>query len=370
MELIQIILGPRQVGKTTAITTLMDKNHTVYVSADSPTPPSSDFIVDHWQKVRSLSSPQKTLILDEVQKIPGWSEVIKKMWDEDKINNTTFNVWLLGSSSLLIEKGLAESLTGRFELNHFPHWTFAECQKVFGASLYEFATIGGYPKLYDMRDDPERLNNYVQHSIIEPTLGRDILSLHAVDKPALLRQLFWYVSRLPAQIVSYEKILGHLQGRGNSATLVHYAELLRLAFIIVPLSKFSQKAHRTKRSLPKWIIPNQALIDPSIKQEALRDFVFENLVGAHFLNLLFGSTDYELTYWREDNDEVDFILTKNNEPVLAIEVKSGRVRGVVSMDLLKRNGICCPLVVISQKNIEQFLLATSIEEILACFLES
>ncbi|EKD51958.1 MAG: hypothetical protein ACD_62C00151G0003, partial [uncultured bacterium] len=247
---------------------------------------------------------------------------------------------------------------------------FAECQKVFGASLHEFATIGGYPKLYDMRDDSERLNNYVQHSIIEPTLGRDILSLHAVDKPALLRQLFWYVSRMPAQIVSYEKILGCLQGKGNSATLVHYAELLRLAFIIVPLSKFSQKANRTKRSLPKWIIPNQALIDPSVKQEALRDFIFENLVGSHFLNLLFGRRDYELVYWREDNDEVDFILTKNNEPVLTIEVKSARVRGVVSLDLLIRNGICCPLVVITQKNIEQFLLTTSIEEMLACFIES
>src|SRR3989339_1288214 len=364
--LIQVILGPRQVGKTTAITELMateSPDSFLYAAADLPLTPTPEFIIESWKKVRKINSQSRVLIFDEIQKIPRWSEVVKALWDEDRRNNFRLDIWILGSSAILLDKGLAESLTGRFELNFFPHWFYSECRDAFGISLEEYVRFGGYPKVYSLKNDEIRAMDYIQNGIVEPTLGRDILTLHAIEKPALLRQLFWYVSRLPAQIVSYEKILGHLQGRGNSATLVHYAELLRLAFIIVPLSKFSQKAHRTKRSLPKWIIPNQALIDPSIKQEALRDFVFENLVGAHFLNLLFGSTDYELTYWREDNDEVDFILTKNNEPVLAIEVKSGRVRGVVSMDLLKRNGICCPLVVISQKNIEQFMSTLSVEEV-------
>jgi len=362
--LIQIFTGPRQVGKTTAATTLMDPVTTVYASADLPTPPSVDFIISHWEKARQLKSSQRTLILDEVQKIPRWSEVVKKLWDEDQLNKKSFRVCLLGSSAILIEKGLSESLTGRFEMNYFPHWTFAKCHTCFGATLEEYALIGGYPKAYDFRDDYERLENYIQNSILEPTLGRDILALHAVDKPALLRQLFWYVARLPAQIVSFEKILGHLQGKGNSATLVHYADLLSKAFLLVPIDKYSPRAHRTKRSIPKWILPNPSLVEKSIRQAGLKGFVFENLVGSHLLNIIFGQKEYALQFWREDNHEVDFILTRYNEPILALEVKSGRVKRRPDQDLLHRKGIVCKMLVVSRNNIQTFFKTTSIKDIL------
>lgn len=364
--LIQVILGPRQVGKTTAIHALAQGAATVFASADLPTPPTPEFIISHWQKARALQSDgvAPRLILDEIQKVPRWSETIKSLWDEDRRENRELSVWVLGSSAILIEKGLSESLTGRFEVCFFPHWTYPECHAVFGASIEEYARIGGYPKTYSLRDDPERLLNYVQTSIIETTLGRDILTLHAVDKPALLRQLFWYTSKLPAQIVSFEKILGHLQGKGNSATLAHYAELLEMAFVLLPLSKFSAAAHRTKRSIPKWIIPNPALVDASVREDGLSGFVFENLIGSHLANLLFGDRRHSLHYWREDDHEIDFVLARDQKALLCIEVKSGRRERVTSVEILRKNGIEAPVIVISKENFERFLSATSIQEII------
>jgi len=303
-------------------------------------------------------------VLYEVQKIPRWSEVVKSLWDEDQRNDLKMRVCLLGSSSLLIEKGLTESLTGRFETSYFPHWTYSECHQVFKATLNDYIRIGGYPKSYEFLKDKDRLENYIQNSILEPTLGRDILVLHSIDKPALLRQLFWYVSRLPSQIVSYEKILGHLQGRGNSATLVHYADLLYKAFLLCPLSKYSRRTHRTKRSIPKWVIPNPALVESSLRNSELSGFVFENLIGSHLLNITFGNKEYELQFWREDNLEVDYILTRHNEPIVAIEVKSGRIKNVPDAEKLKKKGIGCPLRVVSMKNVESFLNTFSAEEVL------
>lgn len=362
--LIQVLTGPRQVGKTTSALSLMDPSVTIYANADLPTPPTANFVEEHWKKARTIDDPERTLVLDEIQKIPRWSEVVKSLWDEDQRNGLKMRVCLLGSSSLLIEKGLTESLTGRFEASYFPHWTYSECHQEFKATLSDYIRIGGYPKAYEFLKDKDRLENYIQNSILEPTLGRDILVLHSIDKPALLRQLFWYISRLPSQIVSYEKILGHLQGKGNSATLVHYADLLHRAFLLCPLSKYSQRTHRTKRSIPKWIIPNPALVESSLRNSGLNGFVFENMVGSHLLNITFGNKEYELQFWREDNFEIDFILTRHNEPVLALEVKSGRIKKIPAPEKLKQNRIECPLKIISMENVELFLNTSSVEEIL------
>ncbi|HBF12215.1 MAG TPA: AAA family ATPase [Deltaproteobacteria bacterium] len=362
--LIQVLTGSRQVGKTTAVSRFFDPATTLYASADLPTPPTTDFIVQQWTKAREISSSERTLVLDEVQKIPRWSEVVKKMWDEDKRNQTMLRVCLLGSSAILIEKGLSESLTGRFEMNFFPHWTYEECHKVFRASLEDYVWMGGYPKAYDFAKDPERLDHYLQNSIIEPSLGRDILSLHAVDKPALLRQLFWYVSRLPAHIVSFQKILDHLQGNGNTATLVHYAELLSQAFLVCPIYKYSIQPHRTKKSLPKWLLPNPGLVEASVRREGLKNFTFENLIGSHLLNLLFGKTNWELCYWKEQNDEIDYVITHHNEPILALEVKSGRQKKIPHKLLLKKANLACPFMVIGQEEAHPLMSTQSIDDIL------
>lgn len=363
-DLIQVFSGPRQVGKTTTAHHFLDGPFTHFVSADLPTPPTVDFIAEQWQIARQIPSSARTLVLDEIQKIPRWSEVVKKFYDEDRAEKIQLKVVILGSAAVLIEKGLAESLTGRCEIHHFPHWTFVECQATFGASLADYAHIGGYPKAYDFRDDFERLENYLQNGIIEPSLGRDVLSLHAVDKPALLRQLFWYVSRLPARIVSYQKILDHLQDRGNSATLAHYAELLRQAFLIVPISKFSQTPHRTKKSIPKWIFPNPALVSPGERSGGPKNFVFENLIGSHLLNLTFGRSLWQTHYWRERDREIDYILTYEDRPIVAIEVKSGRKRPEIDESVRKAAGISdCPFITVNTENAEAFLSRTELKKI-------
>jgi hypothetical protein len=362
--LIQVFIGPRQVGKTTTATSLANPEHTIFFSADAPAPPPFTAIEEQWNLARKIKSNDRTLILDEIQKIPGWSEVVKKLWDEDKRNNFNMRVALLGSSALLIEKGLSESLTGRFEANFFPHWTFGEVQKLAPVSIDEYMFLGGYPKAYSFGADIERARSYLEQSIIEPTLGRDILSLHAVDKPALLRQLFWYVSKLPAQIVSFDKILGSLQDRGNSATIAHYAELLRLAFIVVPIFKYSKATHRTKRSLPKWIFPNPALISVQNRQTTNKGFLIENLVGGHLLNITYGSPSLQLAYWREDRNEVDFVMLDNYEPIFCLEVKSNRDKKVPTASILKKAGLTCPIKIVNESSLEVFLLSTSIKEAL------
>jgi len=366
--LIQVFVGPRQVGKTTAAEILTQSDSTVFASADLPAPPTIDFIVDKWNEARNLlaqkPSESVALVLDEIQKIPRWSEVIKGLADEDRRDKSQFKVALLGSSALLIEKGLSESLTGRFEANYFPHWVYGEIEELSGASLAQYIRWGGYPKVYDFMDDPERAAGYIENSILEPSLGRDILALHSVEKPALLRQLFWYVSRLPAQIVSFEKILGHLQDRGNSATLVHYAELLVQAFLVCPIHKFSVALHRTKKSTPKWLFPNPGLIHPSVFSDRSSDgFVFENLVGSHLLNISYGRKRYELKYFRDDGYEVDYIFCKDSEPLFAIEVKSGRVKKIPTSARLAASGIQCPFVVVTPENIKDLLIHIDPEEI-------
>jgi uncharacterized protein len=355
MDLLQVLIGPRQVGKTTAILELAKSKPTHYVSADSPLPPTAQMILDEWEKAKNNLPQDGVFIFDEIQKIPRWSEAIKKIWDERVMMKSKQSIWILGSSALLLEKGLSESLTGRFELNHFPHWTFGEVESVLHRSLYDYVYWGGYPKVYSLNEDEERANDYIQNSIIETSLGRDILSLHSIEKPALLRQLFWYISRLPAQMVSYEKIMGALQGKGNTATLAHYAELLKLAFLVIPIFKFSQAKHRTKKSIPKWILPNPVLVDISIKEERLKNFTFENLIGSHLLNLIYGKYEYELNYWNENGKEIDFILCKRGVPIWAFEVKSGRSKKLLSPDILEKSGIHCPYLLIHPENVEKFL---------------
>lgn len=357
--LIQIFVGPRQVGKTTAARSLTQDLPCVFASADMPAPPTVEFVKEHWLQARGLDSPKRTLVLDEVQKIPRWSEVVKALFDEDKANSHQLRVCLLGSSALLIEKGLSESLTGRFEVNHFPHWTYKEVNASFGATLEQFNQFGGYPKAYEFIDDPQRGREYLQNSIIEPTLGRDILALHSVDKPALLRQLFWYVSKQPCRILSMQKILDYLQGAGHTDTISHYATLLSQAFLLVPIYKFSKVAHRTKRSIPKWVFPNQALIEPDERKNAKAGFVFENLVGGHLLNLIYGQHQMELQYWREGKDEVDFVLTEFQNPILGFEVKSGK-----GQRKAKSGFEFCPVAEINPDNIKEFLMTLSIEEVM------
>lgn len=322
--LLQILVGPRQVGKTTAAKAIFDQwdGPKIMASADSPTPPRAEWISSRWQEAREKGKGT-LLVLDEVQKVPGWSEQIKLLFDQNR-GQLDLRILLLGSSNLYLQRGMSESLAGRFELIKAPHWSFSDFSRAFGWDFQTYLRYGAYPGSANFSNDEQRWRSYILNSIIEPVLGKDILGQHPVSNPALFRQAFELVVQYPAQVVSLQKLLGQLQDRGNAATIKHYLLLMEQCFFIRTLQKYTGSVLQSRASIPKIVVLNQALIHAYQSQSRLdgdprwRGFVFESLVGAHLAAI----PNSELYYWKEGRDEVDYIL-KTPEKLLAIEIKSG-----------------------------------------------
>ena len=331
----QVLLGPRQVGKTTLalqVTKALDRPYH-FVSADTATLQDFAWLQQQWEVARHKVVKGKgcVLVIDEVQKIPNWSDVIKSEWDADTRNKIKLSVILLGSSPWLVQKGLTESLAGRFEIIPITHWSFSEMNKVFGWTLEKYAYFGGYPGAVPLvnPNDPTRWKNYINDSLIETTISRDILLMTQINKPALLRRLFQLGCSYSGQVLSYTKMLGQLQEGGNTTTLAYYLELLAGAGLLCGLQKFASQRVRQRGSSPKFAVFNTALMTAQSSlsfEDARRDRSFwgrliESTVGAHLLNSIRG-TQIELFYWREGDKEVDFVL-KYGDKITAIEVKSG-----------------------------------------------
>ncbi len=337
---IQVVAGPRQVGKSTLVQQVAatHKGAVRYASADEPTLRGAEWIAQQWEAARLAARDGGTrgavLTLDEIQKIPGWSEAVKRLWDEDTRQRVPLKVVLLGSAPLLIARGMSESLAGRFELLHLPHWSFAEMRDAFGFELEEYLYFGGYPGAAALIHEPERWRRYIADSLIETSVSRDVLLLTRVDKPALLRRLFDLACRYSGQILSYTKMLGQLQDAGNTTTLAHYLDLLAGAGLVCGLQKFAGDAARSRGSSPKLQVLNTALLTAVSglsfdEARADREFwgrLTESAVGAHLANAAAAGA-CELYYWRERNREVDFVA-KVGRRLVAIEVKSGRSREV------------------------------------------
>lgn len=342
---VQVITGPRQSGKTTLVRGVGESlgMSVRYASADEPTLRDRGWIEEQWEaaklEAKEAGRGGAVLVLDEVQKVPGWSETVKRLWDEDTRKGNALKVVVLGSSPLLVERGLTESLAGRFEVLRLPHWSFAEMREAFGLTLDEYVFYGGYPGAAELIREPERWARYVADSLVETTISRDVLLLTRVDKPALLRRLFDLGCRYSGQVLSYTKMLGQLQDAGNSTTLAHYLDLLAGAGMLVGLQKYAGAAVRSRGSIPKLQVLNTALMTAQLKlslEEAKADREFwgrlvESAAGAHLANAA-AAGECELFYWRERNREVDFVV-RAGRTVTAIEVKSGRRRETLaSMD--------------------------------------
>jgi hypothetical protein len=332
---IQVIAGPRQTGKTTLARGVVSKSGLPvrFASADEPTLRGGGWIAEQWDAARLETGKRGALlVLDEIQKIPGWSETVKRLWDEDTRARRALKVVLLGSAPLLIQRGLTESLAGRFELLRLPHWSFAEMREAFGFKLDQYLYYGGYPGAAPLIREPGRWARYIADSLIETTLSRDVLLLTRVDKPALLRRLFELGCRYSGQILSYTKMLGQLHDAGNATTLAHYLDLLAGAGMVAGLQKFAGGAARSRGSIPKLQVLNTALMTAQSGvafEEARADREFwgrltESAVGAHLANTA-ATGACELYYWRERNREVDFVV-RSGRAVTAIEVKSARAR--------------------------------------------
>lgn len=333
---IQAVAGPRQVGKTTLVTQVVEASHIAarFASADEPTLRGRDWIEQQWQAARleagDAGKRGAVLVFDEIQKIPHWSETVKRLWDEDTRLKSLLKVVVLGSAPLLISRGLTESLAGRFELLHLPHWSYSEMHAAFGWNVEQYMYYGGYPGSAPLIRDEQRWKRYVLDSLIETTISRDVLLLSRVDKPAMLRRLFEVGCRYSGQILSYTKMLGQLQDAGNSTTLAHYLDLLAGAGMVCGLQKFAGEPVRQRGSSPKLQVFNTALMTAQsgyTLKEAASDHeywgrVVESAVGAHLANAA-AAGECEVFYWRDRGVEVDFIV-RSGHSVTAIEVKSGR----------------------------------------------
>lgn len=331
----QVVAGPRQTGKTTAIKQAVKGSGlpSRIATADSATELGADWIEAEWRQARRLAAggAPAVLVIDEIQKVRQWSEAVKRLWDEDSWDDLNLIVILSGSSSLLIKRGLTESLSGRFEVMRSTHWSLPEMSDAFGYGLDDYLRFGGYPGAAALRVDAGRWREYMRDSIIETTISRDVLQMEPVRKPALMRELFELGAQYSAQELSYRKILGQLDDKGNTETLKGYLDLLSSAGMMSGLQKFDDKQLRTRSSSPRLLVHDPSLMTASwrgkgdlLDDPALRGRLVETAVGATLVAR--GQKEgFDVFWWREGNEEVDFVV-KRGEDVVAVEVKSGRVK--------------------------------------------
>lgn len=345
---IQVITGPRQVGKTTLVLQLLDKCGipSKYISADSNETGGSAWLEQEWETARILLKKNAAsgfiLAVDEIQKIENWSATVKRLWDEDTVSRLPLKVILTGSSRLLVQKGLTESLAGRFEITYMNHWSFSEMHDAFSWTADQYAWFGGYPGSASLIDDEQRWKRYIADAIIETSISRDILMLTRIDKPSLLRRMFELGCRYSGQELSFTKILGQLQDAGNTVTLSHYLSLLSSAGLLSGLEKYSGSVVRQRSSSPKFMVHNSALLS-SMAQETLEEIkskpdswgrIVESAIGAHLIDGHLKGI-YDLYYWRKGNDEVDFVIVKKGK-ITAIEVKSGKPGARTGVETFRR----------------------------------
>lgn len=342
---IQVIYGPRQIGKTTLVRQIMAELDypSIMIAADAVPAGDGVWISQQWEnaRIRQQQQPEKPflLVIDEVQKIDNWSEQIKAEWDKDTAGDRDIRVVLLGSSRVMLQQGLTESLAGRFEATYLGHWSFKEMKEAFGLTAEEFVWFGGYPGAIALKDDEDRWKNYIRDSLLETSISKDILMLTRVDKPALMKRLFELGSVYSAQVLSYTKIMGQLADAGNTTTLANYLNLLNDAGLLGGLEKYSPNMVRKRSSSPKFMVHNTAIMS-GISNESMDTLSadhkawgrwVESAVGAHLINQSFKDKKLNVYYWREGNEEVDFVL-EYKKRVIALEVKSSKTGTLSGMN--------------------------------------
>lgn len=378
----QILAGPRQVGKTTLVGQVLNDISIPYTLevADAVNPKDSDWIHRVWESARATmqirKEQERLLVIDEVQKIDNWSEVVKREWDEDSRRRVNLKVVLLGSSRLLLKRGMTESLAGRFELIRLGHWSLQEMRDAFGVTLDQYIYFGGYPGPAGMIDKEKRWRKYIKDSLVAPAIEKDVIMTSNIYKPALMKQLFEVGCGYSAEILSLTKLMGQLQDAGNVTTLAAYLDILAECALLTGLQKYAHDDARKRGSVPKYQVYNNALLTAYKGHSFIADRTdtklwgrwVESAIGTHILSMA-EELDYKVYYWREpsrskdeSDKEVDFIIDNDGE-LTAIEVKSGH-RGTNS-------GL--PAFVETFHPKRAFIVGTggvSLEDFLSCDIES
>ena len=332
---IQVITGPRQVGKSTLMKQVVNALGIpfVFYPADAVPATQLNWVSDCWEaaraKMRAQGLKELILVIDEIQKISGWSEVVKKEWDTDTFNDVNLKVILLGSSRVMLDKGLSDSLQGRFERIILSHWSFSEMRDAFGFTLDQYVYYGAYPGAAELIGDEDRWRDYITGSILDATINKDILVNEKIAKPALLRQAFELSAAYSGKELSLTKMIGQMQDAGNTTTITGYLNLLSQAGLVCGLNKYAVDLARKKNSVPKHQVYNNALksiycekpFPEAVQDRPLWGRLFESAIGAHIMSYAYAG-DYKVYYWRTNPGcEVDYVLEKKGR-VVAIEVKS------------------------------------------------
>jgi uncharacterized protein len=368
-KFIQVIIGPRQVGKSTLINQVL-KSLSIpnyYISADASGSGNIAWLDEAWNTARlkmdQEGAKEFLLVVDEIQKIENWSEIVKFNWDNDTLNNRNLKIVLLGSSRLHLQMGLTESLAGRFETIFMGHWSLSEMQDAFGWTAKQYVWFGGFPGSAELIHDEKRWKSYVANSLIETSISKDILMLTRVDKPALMKGLFELGCLYSGQILSFTKIIGQHLEAGNTTTLAHYLELLNTAGLLAGLQKYSQNIIKGRGSSPKFQVHNTAFISAQ-RNEMFNEVhehtdlwgrLVESSVGAHLINnsLTHG---YPLYYWRNGNDEIDFVIDVRGK-IIGLEIKSGNTGKITGMNAFQKQMKPDKVLLISNSGLswEEFL---------------
>lgn len=335
-KFIQVLAGPRQVGKSTLVQQVLRDVSMPYTleNADGVNPEDTDWIRRVWESVRIAMQLQHEvehlLVIDEVQKIDNWSEAVKKEWDKDSREGRNLKVVLLGSSRLLIKKGLTESLAGRFELIRITHWSYTEMRDAFGYTLDQYIYYGGYPGPAMMIGDEKRWKKYIKDSLVAPAIEKDVIMTSNIYKPALMKRTFELGCSYSGELLSLTKMIGQLQDAGNVTTVAAYIDILSQCALLCGLQKYANDDSRKYNSIPKFQVFNNALLTTYKGRTFLQDRQdtdvwgrwVESAIGAYLVSMA-EELEYKVYYWRERNDEVDFVVV-SDDVTLAIEVKSGR----------------------------------------------
>ena len=345
---IQVVLGPRQIGKTTVVRQVLETLDapSLYYSADAVAAADASWLRSCWETARVEYAKGEgkdfLLVIDEIQKVPNWSETVKREWDADTWNARSIKLLLLGSSRALVMSGLSESLTGRFEEIRMTHWTYSEMHEAYGTSLDQYIWYGGYPgAAFLIPDQIERWKAYIQSSVIDSTVNRDVLEDGHIANLALLRKTLELGIAYSGKILSLTKLLGQLQDRGNVSTIAGYLEKLNTCGLLGTLSKYSNDEARKKASIPKFQVHNSALLaacsalsfEEARAKPDLWGRAVESAVGAYLISQSFRSR-FGVSYWREGDKEVDFVLSVRGKTI-ALEVKSNGEKRSAGLSLFQ-----------------------------------
>lgn len=330
---IQLVTGPRQVGKTTLLLDLAAQygEAAMYTAADAPEAGVPGYWDRFWAGAESRAERGTTIVLlDEIHLLPDWASSLKASWDRFRRRHLPIHIVATGSSGLRVTQGSRESLAGRFERIVFAHWSAAALASTFNVptaeAVRQSVLFGTYPGAWDLARDEARWRAYIRDAIIEPAIGRDVLALGQVRRPGLLRQVFAVAVGSPAEIVSLQKIQGQLGDRGALETVAHYLELLRDAYLVAGLEKFTRRAVRRRAAPSKLVTLNNALLSathPNGPPDPARDAA---RFGAWIENACLASAinqGQRVTYWREEPLEVDAVV-EGSWGAWAIEIKTGR----------------------------------------------